>query len=63
MHDKRQSKCTKNTQYYNKAETVAPTILCGELTGGLSNQRFTDNELLLHVQLELRIQLNVAETK
>ena len=39
----------EHTQHYDKDKIVVPTrrFLCGELTGGLSNQRIADNKLLL----------------
>ena len=40
----------EHTQHCDKDEIVAPTrrLLCGELTGALSNQWIVDNKLLLH---------------
>ena len=40
----------EHTQHYDKVEIIVPTrrFLCGELTGGLSNQWLADNKLLLH---------------
>ena len=54
----------EHTEHYDKDEVVAPTRrhLCSELTGGLSNS--TDcGQQTPAAQIELRIQLNVAETR